>query len=112
VTANHPAWFEGWSLTYSVTSTPAGVDAWRAEQGRAGGFEEQIETRFPVLASMTPTDPLGVCLFVHALRPIPQPAGANITADGTRAFVTPGGIYADDAIGSQAGLLQEMGDIH
>jgi hypothetical protein len=112
VTANHPGRFEGWSLKYSVTSTLAGVDAWRAEQGRAGGFEEHIETRFPALASLAPSDPLGVCLFVHPPRPIPQPPGANITADGTRVFVTPDGTYVEDAIGPQTGLLQEMGQIH
>jgi hypothetical protein len=108
VAANH----RSWSLKYSVTSTLAGVDAWRAEQGRAGGFEEQIETRFPVLASLAPSDPLGVCLFVHATRPIPHPPGANITADGTRCFVTPDGTWVVDAIGDQAGLLQEIGQIH
>jgi hypothetical protein len=112
LTANHPERFEGWSLKYSVTSTLAGVDAWRAEQGRAGGFEEQIETRFPALASLAPSDPLGVCLFVHPPRPIPQPPGANITADGTRAFVTPDGTYVEDAIGPQAVILQEMANIH
>jgi hypothetical protein len=108
VAANHP----GWSLKYSVTSTLAGVDAWRAEQGRAGGFQEQIETRFPALATLTPSDPLGVCLFVHAPRPIPHPPGANITADGTRGFVTSDGTWVEDAIGDQAGLLQEIGQIH
>lgn len=104
----------GFSLKYSVTSTLAGVQAWRAEQGRsgglAGGFEEQVG-RFPVLASLAPTDPLGVCLFVHAPRPVSQPPGANITTDGTRAFVTPDGTYVEDAIGSQAGLLKEMSQI-
>jgi hypothetical protein len=108
VATNHP----GWSLKYSVTSTLAGVDAWRAEQGGAGGFQEQIQTRFPALASLAPSDPLGVCLFVHAPRPIPQPPGASITADGTRGFVTPDGIWVEDAIGDQAGLLQEIGQIH
>jgi hypothetical protein len=107
VAANHP----GWLLKYSVTSTLAGVDEWRAEQGSAGGFLEQIETRSPALASLAPSDPLGVCLFVHAPRPIPQPPGANITADGTRCFVTPDGTWVEDAIGPQADLLQEIGQI-
>jgi hypothetical protein len=110
--AKYPKQFEGMSLKYSVTSTLAAVDAWRAEQGRATGFQEQIETRFPALASLAPRHPLGVCLFVHAPRPIPQPAGANITADGTRRFVTPDGTWVEDAIGDQAGLLQEMQQIH
>jgi hypothetical protein len=101
-----------WSLRYSVTSTLAGVQAWRDEQGRAGRFQEQLEARFPVLARLGPSDPLGVCLFVHAPRPIPVPPGANITADGTRAFVTPDGIYVEDAIGDQAVLLEEMSQIH
>jgi hypothetical protein len=107
VAAKHP----GWSSEYSVTSTLAAVDEWRAEQGRAGGFREQIETRFPALASLAPSDPLGVCLFVHTPRPIPQPPGANIKADGTRCFVTPDGTWVEDAIGPQAGLLQEMEQI-
>lgn len=110
--AKYPKQFEGMSLKYSVTSTLAAVHAWRAEQGRAGGFQEQIETRFPALASLAPSDPLGVCLFVHAHRPIPQPSGANITADGTRRFVTPDGTWVEDAIGPQAVLLQEMEQIY
>jgi hypothetical protein len=108
--AKYPKQFEGMSLKYSVTSTLAAVDAWRAEQGRAAGFQEQ--TRFPALASVAPSDLLGVCLFVHARRPIPQPPRANITADGTRRFVTPDGTWVDDAIGPQAVLLQEMEQIH
>ena len=101
----------GWSLRYSKASTMAGVKAWRAEQARVQGIQEKIEARFPVLASQRPTDPLGVCLFIHAGRPIPQPSGANITADGTRAFVTPDGIYMEDAIGPQSTLLEEMKSI-
>ena len=109
--AKYPKQFEGMSLKYSVTSTLAGVDAWRAEQGKAAGFQEQIKTRFPALASLAASDPLGVCLLVHAPRPIPQPPGANITADGTRRFVTPDGTWVEDAIGPQAVLLEEMEQI-
>jgi len=110
--SKHPAQFVGMSLKYSVTSTLAAVDAWRAEEGKAGGYQEQIETRFPTLASLAPTDPLGVCLFVHAPRPVPQPPRANITADGTRYFITPDGTYVTDAIGPQANLRKEMERIH
>lgn len=112
VAAKYPKQFEGMSLKYSVTSTLAAVDAWRAEQGTAAGFQEQIKTRFPALASLAPSDPLGVCLLVHAPRPIPQPPKANIAADGTRRFVTPDGTWVEDAIGPQAVLLQEMEQIH
>jgi hypothetical protein len=110
--AKYPKQFEGMSLKYSVTSTLAAVEAWRAEQGRAAGFEEPVKTRFPALASLAPSDPLGVCLLVHAPRPIPQPPGANITADGTRRFVTPDGTWVEDAVGPQAVLLKEMEQIH
>jgi len=98
----------GASLKSSVTSTLGRIQAWRTAQARAGGFDEQIQARFAELASLAPTDPLGVCLFVHPRRPISMPPGANIVADGTRAFVTPDGIYVEDAIGPEARLLAEM----
>jgi hypothetical protein len=47
--AKYPKRFAGMSLRYSVTSTLAGVDAWRAEQGRAGDSKSRSRLGSPLL---------------------------------------------------------------
>lgn len=108
VLRHHAGQFEGITLQNSVATTVAAAQAWRDVQGESSGFVEDLQSRFPALASLAPEDHLAVCLFTGEPRPISQPAPARLPAVGMRVFVTPSGAYVVDAIGPHAALAAEI----